>query len=488
MSALGVDAAADHLHALAERLRELPLGEAPGALTFTPVSGDGRHGDHRHSRPLSNGSIADARAAMDAGEVSAAELAEQALAVAGEHADDAIFIHLTASAARVQAAEADRSARARGPLHGIPVTVKNNLDVAGLPTTCGSPVFADRLATSDAEVVRRLRAAGAVVVGTTNLHEMAFGSTSVNPHTGAVANPRAPGHVAGGSSGGSAAAVALGIGFASLGTDAAGSIRMPASCCGVVGLKPTHGTVPLRGMVPTSMTHVDHIGPLTTSVADARLLLDVIAGPGPGAGDAAGLDGVAVGLPEAYFWTGLDSDVESVCRAAIGCLAAAGARPTPVACDIGELMPLLAVAMFAEAHVLHAPLIAAGPDRYSPALRDRLLAGGTVLGHDYVRALRARRLVVDRIAAALEGVDLLAMPTMPVPPVRIADVDDDPRVALMARHTSPFNQSGHPVISLPAGATPDGLPVGLQLVGHPYADRRLLALAEAAEAALAPGT
>ncbi|MFC7658295.1 amidase [Pseudonocardia benzenivorans] len=234
------------------------------------------------TRPLSNGSIADARAAMDAGEVSAAELAEQALAVAGEHADDAIFIHLTASAARVQAAEADRSARARGPLHGIPVTVKNNLDVAGLPTTCGSPVFADRLATSDAEVVRRLRAAGAVVVGTTNLHEMAFGSTSVNPHTGAVANPRAPGHVAGGSSGGSAAAVALGIGFASLGTDAAGSIRMPASCCGVVGLKPTHGTVPLRGMVPTSMTHVDHIGPLTTSVADARLLLDVIAGPGPG--------------------------------------------------------------------------------------------------------------------------------------------------------------------------------------------------------------
>jgi aspartyl-tRNA(Asn)/glutamyl-tRNA(Gln) amidotransferase subunit A len=480
-----VTADADRLHALAQRLRDLPLGDVPGALTFTPVRGNSRYSDYCHAQPLTSGSIADARAAMDAGEVTAVELTERALAAAEEHADDAIFVHLTASNARARAVEADRSRGRKGPLHGIPVTIKNNIDVAGLPTTCGSPVFADRVATADAAVVTLLREAGAVILGTTNLHEMAFGSTSVNPFTGAVANPRAPGHVAGGSSGGSAAAVALGIGFASLGTDAAGSIRMPASCCGVVGFKPTHGTVPLRGMVPTSMTHVDHIGPLTTSVADARVLFDVLAGPGPS--PAADLAGVVIGLPEAYFWAGVDADVETVCRAAVDRLADAGAVVRTVTCDIGELMPLLAVAMFAEAHVLHAPHIAENPDHYSPALRDRLLAGGTVLGHDYVRALRARRLVVDRISDALDGVDLLAMPTMPVPPVRIADVDDDPRVALMARNTSPFNQSGHPVISLPAGTTPDGLPVGLQLVGHAYEDRRLLAPAEAAEAALAQG-
>ncbi|ODT99966.1 MAG: hypothetical protein ABS81_24795 [Pseudonocardia sp. SCN 72-86] len=481
-----MNAEVDRLQDLARRLRELPLQETTGALTFTPVRGNSRYSDYYRARPLTSGSIAEARAAMDAGEVTAAELTERALATAEEHADDAIFVHLTASEARARAAEADRTDPAdRGPLHGIPVTIKNNIDVAGLATTCGSPVFADRVATADAAVVETLREAGAVILGTTNLHEMAFGSTSVNPHTGAVANPRAPGHVAGGSSGGSAAAVALGIGFASLGTDAAGSIRMPASCCGVVGFKPTHGTVPLRGLVPTSMSHVDHIGPLATSVADARLLFDVLTEPGSAL--AATLDGVVVGLPEAYFWADLDREVEAVCRAAVSSMEASGARVTPVACDIGELMPLLGVAMFAEATVLHGPHIAANPDRYSPALRERLLAGGTVLGQDYVRALRARQIVVDRIGAAMQGVDLLAMPTMSVPPVRIADVDTDPRVALMARHTSPFNQTGQPAISLPAGTTPGGLPVGLQLVGHAYGDRRLLALAEAAEAALAPG-
>ncbi|RTL68733.1 MAG: amidase [Pseudonocardiaceae bacterium] len=485
-----MSAAADHLHALALRLRDLPLAESPGALTYSPcpkepASGNGRYGDHYRSRPLSSGSIAEMRAAMDAGEVTSVELTERALKIASQHVADNVLLDVLADTARAEAARADRSP-VREPLHGIPVTVKNNLDVAGLPTTCGSPAFADRVATTDAAVVETLREAGAVILGTTNLHEMAFGSTSVNPFTGAVANPRAPGHVAGGSSGGSAAAVALGIGFASLGTDAAGSIRMPASCCGVVGFKPTHGTVRVRGLVPTSMSHVDHIGPLTTSVADARLLFDVLAGPGPS--HDADLTGVTVGLPESYFWTGLDAEVEAVCRAAVERLVAAGARTTPVACDIDELVPLLAVAMFAEAHVLHGPLIAANPDHYSPALRDRLVAGGTVLGQDYVRALRARQIVVDRIGTALHGVDVLAMPTMPVPPVPIADVDTDPRVALMARHTSPFNQSGHPVISLPAGTTPGRLPVGLQLVGHAYEDRRLLALAEAAEAALVPGS
>ncbi|GAY10441.1 amidase [Pseudonocardia sp. N23] len=482
------------LRALADRLRALPLADVPGALTFTPASGDGLSGDHRPSRPLTSGSIAGTRAALDAGETTALALTDEALERAERHADHGVFVHVLAESARAEAARADRCA-ARGPLHGVPVTVKNNIHVAGVPTTCGSPVFAGRVATTDAAVVTRLRNAGAVIVGTTNLHEMAFGSTSVNPYTGTVRNPRAPEYVAGGSSGGSAAAVALGIGFASLGTDAAGSVRMPASCCGVVGFKPTHGVVSLRGVVPTSMSHVDHVGPLCTSVADARLLLDVLAGhdrddphsdPRPlvAADPVTDLDDVVVGVPQEYFWTGLDDDVERVCRAAVARLTDAGAQVRPVVCDIGALMPLQAVAMFVEAHVVHAEHLRATPELYSPGLRDRLLAGGSVLAQDYVRALRARRLVVDAITAALVGVDALAMPTMPVPPMRVADADADPRVALMARHTSPFNQSGHPVVSLPAGATPGGLPVGLQLVGHPFADLRLLAIAEAAETAL----
>lgn len=439
--------------------------------------------------------LVDVRRGLATGELTAVQVVDAAIARAERFAGHNLFITPLFEQAQRAAAAADRALAAGaplGPLHGVPVTVKDNIDMAGLRTTAGSAVHADRTATTDATVVARIAAAGAIVLGKTNLHELAFGSTSINPYHGTVANPWQPEHITGGSSGGSAAAVALGVGYASIGTDAAGSVRMPASCCGLVGLKPTHGLVPLRGLIPTSAEHIDHIGPLARSVADARAVLEVMAGPDPDdphssphpAPPSPPLDdlaGVRVGVPEEWFWTGLDAQVETAALAVLDRMAAAGADVVVVPMDIGHLVPLLRVAMFAEAYVFHAPTLAAAPQLYSPELRHRLMAGQYVLAQDYIRALRVRRLVIDAVCGALDGVDVLAMPTMPVLPVPISAAETASEVSAMSRNTSVFNQSGHPAISLPMGLSLEGLPMGFQLVGHAHADHRLLAVAEVVE-------
>ncbi|OLT22273.1 hypothetical protein BJF78_07740 [Pseudonocardia sp. CNS-139] len=258
--------------------------------------------------------LVEARAALAAGEVGAAELTAAALARADRYAGYALFITPLADRARDAAAAVDRARAAGaplGPLAGVPVTVKDNIDMAGQVTT-PAPRSSPAGSPPRTPAVARVEAAGAVVLGKTNLHELAFGGTSVNPFHGTVPNPWAPDRIAGGSSGGSAACVALGVGHASLGTDAAGSVRMPASCCGLVGLKPTHGLVPTRGVLPTSTEHIDHVGVLVRTVADARLMLGVLAGPEPAdphsaqrdAGPPAHRDdlrGVRVGVPEGWF-------------------------------------------------------------------------------------------------------------------------------------------------------------------------------------------
>jgi aspartyl-tRNA(Asn)/glutamyl-tRNA(Gln) amidotransferase subunit A len=435
------------------------------------------------------------RSALAAGEVSATEVVDAALERADRFTGSNLFVTPLADRARKAAAAADRSRAAgtpAGPLHGVPVTVKDNIDMAGLPTTAGSPVLADRVATADAPAVARSEAAGAIVLGKTNLHELAFGSTSINPFHGTVPNPRCPDRIAGGSSGGSAAAVALGVGYASLGTDAAGSVRMPASCCGLVGLKPTHGLVPLRGVAPTSMEHIDHVGVLSRTVADARAVLEVLAGPDPDDPHSSSrpappadvrddLRGVRIGVPEDWFWSDLDPRVEAAARGVLDLAAGAGARLVPVPMEIGHLVPLLRVAMFAEAYVFHQPTLDAHPDRYSPELRNRLLAGRYVLAQDYIRALRARRLVVEAMRAALADADVLATPTLPVlPPLRADSAPGSPAVAVLSRNTAVVNQSGHPAISLPMGLA-DGVPMGLQLIGRDHDDHGLLAVAEVVE-------
>jgi aspartyl-tRNA(Asn)/glutamyl-tRNA(Gln) amidotransferase subunit A len=439
-------------------------------------------------------SLVEVRRALAAGELTAVEVTEAALARGERFAGHNLFITALPEQARQAAAAADR-ARAtdgpQGPLHGVPITVKDNIDVAGLPTTAGSPVFADRVAAADAPVVTQLRQAGAIVLGKTNLHELALGGTTINPFHGTVPNAWQPEHIAGGSSGGSASSVALGIGYASIGTDAAGSIRIPASCCGLVGFKPTHGLVPLRGVIPTGSEHIDHIGPLTRSVADAQAVLQVMAAPDPddphssprtasSAPPREDLAGLRVGVPEAWFWDELDPQVEAAARAVLDLMTSNGATTSPVPMDIGHLAPLLLFPLFVEAYVFHQPTLDACPELYSPDLRHQLMAGQYVLAQDYIRALRARRLVVEAVRRAIDAVDVLAMPTLPIVPPRISDVET-PDVLELIRNTSVINQSGHPAVSLPMGLAAEGVPMGFQLVGQVHDDHGLLAVAEAVE-------
>ncbi|WP_433286304.1 amidase [Pseudonocardia sp. CA-142604] len=439
-------------------------------------------------------SLVEVRRALAAGELSAVEVTEAALERGERFAGYNLFITALPEQAREAAAAADRAWETDGPcgpLHGVPITVKDNIDVAGLPTTAGSPVFADRVATTDAPVVTQLRQAGAIVLGKTNLHELALGGTTMNPFHGTVPNAWQPEHIAGGSSGGSAAGVALGVGYASVGTDAAGSIRIPASCCGLVGFKPTHGLVPLRGLIPTGCEHTDHVGPLARSVADARAMLQVMAAPDPDDPHSCGrpassapprddLAGLRVGVPEAWFWDDLDPQVEAAALAVLDLMISNGATPSPVPMDILHLAPLLLLPLFVEAYVFHQPTLDACPELYSPDLRHQLMAGQYVLAQDYIRALRARRLVIEALRRAIDAVDVLAMPTLPIVPPRIADVQT-PDVLELIRNTSVINQSGHPAVSLPMGLAAEGVPMGFQLVGQVHDDHGLLAVAEAVE-------
>jgi aspartyl-tRNA(Asn)/glutamyl-tRNA(Gln) amidotransferase subunit A len=440
-------------------------------------------------------SLIELRDRIAAGDLSAVEVTEATLEQAERFGESHnLFVTYTPDVARQMAAEAD-AARAAGkplgPLHGVPVGVKDNIDVAGMPGTAGMLVLQDRVPAEDATVVARLRAAGAIFFGKLNMHELAMGGTSANAHFGAVRNPWNPEHHPGGSSGASAAAVALQVCPAALGTDSAGSVRIPSMACGIVGLKQTHGVVSLKGGMPTITEHTDHIGPHTRNIADARLMLEVMAGHDPDdphstpgalepAAPVADLAGLTVGVPEAYFWVDVDPEIEAVCRRVVDQMAAAGATVVPLSCDITQYMAASRAASAAEAFVYHEPLLREHPERYSPDLRARLLAGQYVLAHDYIRAMRARRLVVETLRDAFAAVDVMVMPTLPITPQKI---DDLPGLGLTAtlplvRNTSPFNQAGTPAVTIPVGVTEYGLPIGFQVAGRAFEDYRVLAVAE----------
>ena len=452
-------------------------------------------------------SLIAARDALAAGELSAKAATEAALARAERFNDShKLFITLTPEAALAQAQSADAAraaGRSLGPLHGVPITVKDNIDVAGVRTTAGSKVLAERVPATDAFAVAKLRAAGAVLLGQTNMHEMALGGTSANPHYGAVRNPWAPDYIPGGSSGGAAACVALGVGYGALGTDSAGSVRIPASACGLVGFKQTHGLVSLSGLVPTGVYSSDHIGPLARSVADASLLFDVMAGYDPTDPDStdrrpdaaeplAGLAGLRFGLPEAYFWEGVEQEVAEICRAVVDRLQQAGAAIVPVAFETVDLISLIRPSLAAEQYLFHEPYLRERAADYGEDIRYRILASQYVLATDYIRALRARRLLIEEFARVTATVDAVVTPTLMIAPHRIdataVEVNGE-RLLLsgplgvnpLIRNTSPLNQCGQPAISLPVGLTAAGLPVGLQLFAGAFADRRLLAIAALVE-------
>ncbi|HEY3110300.1 MAG TPA: amidase, partial [Chloroflexota bacterium] len=358
----------------------------------------------------------------------------------------------------------------------------------------------DHLPSEDAPAWARLKSAGALLQGKTNLHELGMGATNINPHYGPTRNPWDLERVPGGSSGGTAAAVAAGLALAGLGTDAGGSVRIPAALCGVVGLKQTHGLVPVRGGIGFGNPTVDHIGPIARSVEDAALLLSLMAGPDSrdpttvaaprpadyvaaarrGAAEP-GLRGLRVGVPSDFYFDGIDPGVEAAVRAAIERLAGQGAEIVAVALPDHDALMAGVSGLGAEALVYHDRWLRSRFDDYGQDLQVRLLAAQLITASDYAKGLRARRLLGERYAAALAAVDLIAAPTVPIPAPTIEDARDTFQLQILSRNTRASNLTGLPAISLPCGLAA-GLPVGLQLIGRAFDEETLLRVAAAYEA------
>jgi aspartyl-tRNA(Asn)/glutamyl-tRNA(Gln) amidotransferase subunit A len=403
------------------------------------------------------------------------------------------FITVTSEQALKTAREMEselRRGNRRGPLHGIPIGLKDNIDTAGIRTTAASELFKDRVPLEDAEVVRRLKDAGAVILGKLNLHEFAYGGTSDVTYFGAVHNPWALDHIAGGSSGGSAAAVAADLCFGALGTDTAGSVRIPASYCGVVGFKPTYGRVSLRGVIPLSWT-LDHCGPICKNVEDAALMLQAIAGydhldpatvdvsvPDYSRAFKLDISKLRLGVPRSPFFENLDGEVAKAVEAAIGVLRKITNQVTEP--TVPPTFPLLLPITGPEAYAYHAKSIVESPDRYQQFTRERIIQfAADIKAPAYADALRQAHVLRREIKKVFSTVDLLITPTMPRPAETLANSKSFDPIGL--QNTSPFDIFGLPTISVPCGFTNTGLPIGLQISGAPFAESTVLALANAYE-------
>jgi aspartyl-tRNA(Asn)/glutamyl-tRNA(Gln) amidotransferase subunit A len=408
------------------------------------------------------------------------------------------FISVFEADARAQAREADReiaAGRYRGPLHGVPISIKDLFDIRGSSTTAASRVRQKHVARSDAPSIARLRDAGAVFVGKTNLHEFAFGTTNEDSAFGPARHPLDPTRSPGGSSGGSAASVADGMCFASMGTDTGGSIRIPSAACGLVGLKPTLGELTTEGVVPLSTT-LDHIGPLCRSVEDAGILYDVLRGETvPSVSAPADSRGLTLGIPREYFLTLLDPQVAHAFEHACERLRDAGVTLEDVSIPhIGDITAIYLHIQLSEGAAYHARTLERQPDDYTPGVRLRLEMGRYVLAEDYARALRGRDVLTREVDDSLEGREGLFLPAMAIPApkigaatVRVGNVEEPVR-SMMLRCTQTFNVTGHPAITIPCGNTSEGLPIGAQVVGTRGGTPALLRLARTIEPYLGPGT
>lgn len=412
------------------------------------------------------------------------------------------FLTVTAEQALDRARQADTDLATgtdRGPLHGIPIAHKDLFLTRGVRTTGGSKIYENFVPDHDAAVVERLDAAGAVSLGKLNMHELAFGITSNNPHFGAVRNPWNLEHIPGGSSGGSGAAVAADMVFAATGSDTGGSIRIPAALCGVVGIKPTYGLVSRFGAMPLAFS-LDHMGPLARNVRDAALVLEAMAGHDPRdpgsvrreparlvPADACDIKGLRIGIAERFFFERLDSGVESAVRRALAQAESLGAIPKPVPLPdmtavntAGNVVQLCEVTAVLEPHLHNRAQF--GADVLALVEQGRFLSGP-----DYVNAQRLRRQAQLDFRNVWKEVDCLAVPTTAIPAarigenrVRIGGTEEEVRAAT-TRLVRSFNVLGLPALSLPCGLTPAGLPVGLQIVGKPFDEALILRLGAALE-------
>jgi aspartyl-tRNA(Asn)/glutamyl-tRNA(Gln) amidotransferase subunit A len=413
------------------------------------------------------------------------------------------FVTVTADLARAQAREATdeiAGGRYRGPLHGMPIAVKDLFATKGIRTTAGSRILADWVPADDATVVRKLREAGAVLLGKLGLHEFAYGISSVNPHFGDVHNPWDTTKIPGGSSGGSAVAVVAGEAYAALGSDTGGSIRIPASLCGCVGLKPTFGRASLAGAVPLAWS-LDHPGPLARTVRDVAVATAAIAGydardpisadrPVPDLLDGidAGPRGLRVGVPTDHVWDQCDPAIATAVRAAIEALARAGAEVHEIRwTNAAEYARASSAVLGVEARAYHEGAFPGRSAEYGPLVRARLASQGDVDAVTYARSMKV--LFEARAGAAdrdLDGVDVLAMPTVPSRAWTIEEAKDIPRPSEWTRITRIFDLTGQPAISVPCGIDPDGIPIGLQFAARMWDEAAALRAARAYELVRGP--
>ena len=401
------------------------------------------------------------------------------------------FIRVMADEALRQAREADQELAAghdRGPLHGVPISIKDLLDIRGIPTTAASRVREGHVAERDAPTIAHLRQAGAVFIGKTNLHEFAFGTTNEDSAFGPARNPHDPTRSPGGSSGGSAASVAAGMALATIGTDTGGSIRIPSAACGIVGLKPSLGEVSIDGVVPLSRT-LDHVGPLAQSVTDACLVYHALLGDAHATPPAPmPIHGLRLAVPRKYFCDLLDDEVRARFEETLDRLRSAGAHIDDIEIHHApDIAPVYLHIVLGDAAAYHATALDTMPERYTAPVRLRLEMGRYVLAEDYVRALAGRERLKREVDAALAQHDALILPTLPIPApaigansVQIGAVAEPVR-NLMLRLTQLFNVTGHPAISMPCGQTSAGLPCAVQLVGCRMQTDALLRVALACE-------
>ena len=483
---LGAAAAATRVTQAAPLWRATRPTQAPGR-----ASADARDA-------LAALTLAEAAARLRAGTVTSVDLVNACLSRIDIYNPKVnAFITVTREAALAQAKTLDeerRAGRVRSPLHGIPIALKDNIDTTGVRTTAASAVFDDRVPSEDAEVAQRLAAAGAILIGKTNLHEFAFGGTSATSYYGPVRNPWALERNPGGSSGGSAAAVAADLCYAALGTDTGGSIRTPSSYCSVVGLKPTYGLVSIRGIIPLTLS-LDHCGPITRTVLDAAMVLNALAGydrldiasvEHPTEDYVAAMrqpvDGLRIGIARAPFFDLLDPDVAKAMDEALRVIGKLTKSMTDT------LLPSTRdITLNGETYAYHEEMITRTPGRYMIPTRRSLQNGANAKAADYVRGRWRLELLRRTIDGAFKNVDLVVLPTRRRTPRTVdasikreeTDVPRNPEL----ENTGAFNVYGIPAISIPCGFTSKGLPVGLMIAGPRFAEGRVLALAHAFEQA-----
>jgi aspartyl-tRNA(Asn)/glutamyl-tRNA(Gln) amidotransferase subunit A len=455
---------------------------------------------------LSYASIGELAMEIKAGRLSPVRLVEAALdrinRIDGKLNSFLVVLRDQALAAARERERELKEGRYRGPLHGIPIGLKDLFDVAGVPTTGGSTILKDNVPAADATVTRRLKDAGAIVLGKLNMVEFAMGATGMNPHFGPARNPWDSTRITCGSSGGSGAAVAAGLCVAALGSDTGGSIRMPAAVCGLAGLKPTYGLVSRSGVLDLSWS-CDHVGPMTRTVADCAHIMNAIAGHDPAdpassavavgdyaAGLGRGLDGVKIGVPSNYFFEGVDAEIEAAVRAAIDLMANNGASVRGVSMPWASKGRAINLAvMMPEAVSVHERWLKEHRDQYSAEVLARLEAAQTISALEYIRAQRARRWFNEQMAEAMRdaGADVLVTPTVAVQTPTIEDCTPPPGAnearagGTLGNFTGVFNTTGTPSLSVNCGFTRAGMPIGMMISGKPFDDPLVLQVGHAYE-------